>query len=200
MATNPTRRAMLQGAAAAAVLGRCSRARPSRPNILFAIADDQSWPGAVPLAEGTLRTPALDRLAREGAFFTNAFCGAPSCTPSRTAVLTGRNIWQVEEGGVLNGTLPPGYPRFTHTLEDADYHVGFTGKPWGPGNFRAAGLDRHPMGREFNTRRMAPPPPAGVDPRDYAANFDEMGMHFTQVGHPTPPRVVVQRGRLRRFS
>ncbi len=171
---------MIQGAAA--ILTGCAgtRSRPSRPNILFAIADDQSWPGAVPLAEGALRTPALDRIAREGAFFSNSYCGAPSCTPSRSAVLTGRNIWQVEEGGVLNGTFPPKYARFTHLLEDAGYHVGFTGKPWSPGNFRAAGLTRHPMCKEFNARKMEPIPPKGVDARDYAANFDDFLAARTQ--------------------
>jgi len=159
---------------APAVMGACARARrrDSRPNILFAIADDQSWPGAVSPGEGALRTPALDRVAREGVVFTHSFCASPSCTPSRSAVLTGRSVWQLEEGGVLNGAIPAKYPLLTHLLEDAGYHVGYTGKSWAPGNWQAGGLTRHPAGREFNAQRMGPTPP-GIDTRDYAANFGD---------------------------
>jgi len=87
-------------------------------------------------------------------------------------VLTGRNIWQVEEGGVLYGTLPARYPLFTHLLEDAGYHVGHTGKGWSPGNWQAGGLTRHPNGKAFNERRLASPPP-GINANDYAGNFDD---------------------------
>ncbi|MEZ5353357.1 MAG: sulfatase [Bryobacteraceae bacterium] len=158
----------------AALSGSCSpTAKESRPNILFAIADDQSFPHAGAYGDRLARTPAFDRVAREGMLFTRSYCAAPSCTPSRSAILTGRAIWQVEEGGVLYGTVPPQYPLFTHKLEDAGYHVGFTGKPWAPGNWQAGGLKRHPNGREFNQRKMPTPPPPGIDTRDYAANFDD---------------------------
>ncbi len=163
-----TRRTFLKGLSACAGL----RAQPSRPNILFAIADDLSWPGAFAARNGVLRTPAMDRLATEGVRFTNSFCASPSCTPSRSAILTGRQIWQVQEGGVLYGTLRPEYPVFTHLLEDSGYLVGNTAKTWGPGNWRAAGQSRPPAGRDFNARPLTPPSPA-IDNRDYAANFED---------------------------
>ena len=58
----------------------------ARPNILFVIADDQSWlaPGALGTAQP--RPPAFDQLAREGALLSHAFTAAPSCTPARSAV------------------------------------------------------------------------------------------------------------------
>ncbi|MSU51348.1 MAG: hypothetical protein EXS37_20050 [Opitutus sp.] len=145
-------------------------ARP--PNILFAISDDQSW--AHTSAEGCafVRTPAFDRVAREGVRFTHSFAASPSCTPSRSAVLTGRHIWQIGEGGVLYGTMPKAYPPFTHLLQDAGYFTGFTGKGWGPGEWEPGGLPRHPIGREFNQKRMTPVPHETIDARDYAANFD----------------------------
>ncbi|MEZ5401563.1 MAG: sulfatase [Bryobacteraceae bacterium] len=185
----------------------CSRSRPaSRPNILFAIADDQSYPHAGAYGDELARTPAFDRVAREGVLFTRSYCAAPSCTPSRSAILTGRAIWQVEEGGVLYGTLNPHYPLFTHALADAGYHVGFTGKPWAPGNWQSGGLTRHPNGREFNARRMTQPPPPGIDPRDYAANFDDF-LARRSVGQPfffwfgcTEPHRVYDAGRGRRLG
>lgn len=80
-------------------------------------------------------------------------------------------MWQTGEGGLLYGTIEPEYPLFTHALEDAGYHVGFSGAGWKPGDWAAAGLDRHPLGREYN-ERLADSPPPGMDTRDYAANFD----------------------------
>jgi uncharacterized sulfatase len=160
------------GGAAGAIAASCRTAfrKGARPNFLFVLADDLSWDhvGAV---GGAVRTPHFDRVAREGVRFTQSYCASPSCTASRSAILTGRYQWQVEEAGVLYGTLPPKYPLFTHRLQDAGYHVGFTGKGWGPGSWDAAGLKRHPLGREHNQRLFAVPPPQGISPVDYAANF-----------------------------
>ena len=87
--------------------------------------------------------------------------------------MSGRHIWQTGEGGVLYGTLDPEIPLATHLLEDAGYHVGYTGKPWQPGDWQAGGLTRHPNGREYNERKHADGIPAGIDERDYAANFED---------------------------
>ena len=118
-----------------------------------------------------MQTPVFDRVAREGVLFRNSFASCPSCTPSRSSVLTGRHIWQVEQAGVLYGTIPARYPVLTHLLEDAGYHTGYTGKSWGPGKWEAGGLTRHPNGKEYNSRTLEPPA-AGLDTRDYAGNFD----------------------------
>ena len=149
--------------------GSCLHA-DQRPNILFAISDDQSFPHASILGDPVVKTPAFDRVAREGVLFRHSFAACPSCTASRSSILTGRQIWQVGEAGVLFGTLHPQYPLFTHLLEDAGYHVGFVGKPWAPGDWRAGGLQRHPNGKEYKSR-LEKDPPLGIDTRDYAANF-----------------------------
>ena len=70
----------------------------NRPNILFAISDAQSWMHVGAYGDPSIRTPAFDRLAREGVRFDYAYCAAPSCAPSRAAILTGRHLWQLEEG------------------------------------------------------------------------------------------------------
>ena len=67
--------------------------------------------------------------------------------------------------------MPPTLKLFPHLLADAGYHTGFAGKSWVPGNWQAAGLTRHPCGREYNAARLAPVPNAALDPRDGAANF-----------------------------
>ena len=67
----------------------------SRPNILFCISDDQSWLHAGAMGDAVVKTPAFDRVAREGILFTHAFCDAPSCGPSRSAILTGQHIWRL---------------------------------------------------------------------------------------------------------
>ncbi|WP_369016058.1 sulfatase-like hydrolase/transferase [Armatimonas sp.] len=61
----------------------------SRPNVLFIAMDDlNDWVGCLG-GHPQAKTPNLDRLAKSGILFTNAHCAAPSCNPSRTAILTG---------------------------------------------------------------------------------------------------------------
>ena len=170
-------------APASVAIAGYGRTGHKRPNILFAIADDQSWPHAGAYGDRVARTPAFDRVAKEGVLFTHSFAASPSCTPSRSAVLMGRHVWQVEEAGVLYGTIDPKYPLFTHLLEDAGYHTGFTGKGWGPGDWRAGGLKRHPNGKEYNRRLHEAAPRVGIDARDYAANFEDF-LHERKAGSP----------------
>jgi N-sulfoglucosamine sulfohydrolase len=183
--TKPTRRQVLGACLAPAALQptACRSARAARPNILFVLADDQSWAHTSSWGDKSVRTPVFDRVAKEGVLFTNSFCASPSCTPSRSAVLTGRHMWQVEEAGVLYGTIPPKCPIVTHLLEDAGYWTGFTGKGWGPGNWSAGGLTRHPNGREYNRRQQASAVRPGIDARDYAANFADF-LHDRPAGKP----------------
>jgi N-sulfoglucosamine sulfohydrolase len=120
-----------------------------RPNILFCIADDWGWPHAGIAGDPVVKTPAFDRVAREGVLFTHAFSAAPSCTPSRAAILTGQAPHRLAEGGNLHGFLPKRFPVYTDLLENAGYVVGVTRKGWGPGNFQAGGRTRNPAGNNF---------------------------------------------------
>jgi hypothetical protein len=78
----------------------------AHPNVLLIIADDMSFAHTSFAGDPVIKTPAFDRIAREGVFFTNAHTIAASCTPSRASLLTGRPIWQLEQGAQLHGTLP----------------------------------------------------------------------------------------------
>src|SRR4051794_2437107 len=66
-----------------------------RPNILLVIADDWSYGHAGAYGCRWIRTPAFDRVAREGALFSHAFTNNPKCSPCRASLLTGRNTWQL---------------------------------------------------------------------------------------------------------
>ena len=120
-----------------------------RPNILFAIADDWSWPHASIAGDKVLKTPTFDRVANEGVLFTNAFVSSPSCTPSRGAILTGQWHWRLEEGANLFGSLPAKFPVYTDMLEEAGYHVGYKTKGWSPGKYKPGGWKRNPAGDRY---------------------------------------------------
>ena len=84
--------------------GNClAAAETARPNILLAISDDQSWAHMGANGDPVVKTPAFDRVAREGVLFRNAICGSPGCSPSRASLLTGRYTWQIEHAGTHAG-------------------------------------------------------------------------------------------------
>jgi arylsulfatase A-like enzyme len=67
-----------------------AQTQPKRPNVLFIAVDDlNDWIGAMGGHPQT-KTPNLDRLAKKGVMFTRAYCPAPSCNPSRAALLSGK--------------------------------------------------------------------------------------------------------------
>ena len=115
------------------VISHAAEAKPARPNILFLFADDWMWPHASIAGDPVVKTPVFDRLAREGVLFRNAFVAAPSCSPSRAAVLTGQWHWRLEQGANLWSSVPAKFPVYPDLLEKAGYHVGFMGKGYGPG-------------------------------------------------------------------
>lgn len=126
---------------------RAADAVPPRPNILFLLGDDWAWPHASCLGTPGVRTPTFDRLAREGVLFRNAHVAAPSCSPSRAAMLTGQWHWRLEQGANLHGLIPPKFAVYPDLLEQSGYFVGFTGKGYGPGTDK--GRTRNAAGPGF---------------------------------------------------
>lgn len=145
---------------------------PARPNILFAIADDWSWPHAPAYGASGLDLPAFQRVAAEGCLFAQVFAAAPQCAPNRAALLTGRHIGQLEEAGTHASIFPSTWPVFPDLLESAGYHVGYTGKGWGPGDWARGGFQRNPAGPVYNDAKLSDVPFEGVSANDYAGNFD----------------------------
>jgi N-sulfoglucosamine sulfohydrolase len=124
-------------------------AADSRPNILYCLADDWSWPHAGAYGDKTIHTPTFDRVAREGMLFNYCFSATPSCTPSRAAMLTGQYPHRLEQGSCLWGFLPNKFVVYPDLLEKSGYAVGATRKGWGPGDFKAGGFTRNPAGPMF---------------------------------------------------
>ena len=142
------------------------------PNILFAISDDQSWPYAEAYGVSGLKTPAFNLVAKEGVLFANAFCSSPGCSPCRAAILTGRHTWELEQAGTHASSFPAKFQVYPDMLEAAGYTIGYTGKGWGPGNFKTSGRTRNPAGISFQKRKLKNRP-SGISANDYAGNFAE---------------------------
>ncbi len=124
----------------------CSLSANDPPNILFAIADDWSWSHAGAYGDTVVHTPTFDRLAHEGVLFQHAYVSAPSCTPSRGAILTGQWHWRLREAANLWSVFPDKFATYPEILAQAGYETGATGKGWGPGRPATA------------TRQLAGPP------------------------------------------
>jgi arylsulfatase A-like enzyme len=100
---------------------------PRRPNVVLMIADDMAWDDCGAFGNPRVRTPNIDRLAREGMRFERAFVTASSCSPSRSSLITGRypHNTGAEE---LHWPLPPGQVTFVEQLRAAGYWTAAAGK------------------------------------------------------------------------
>jgi len=117
-------------------------AHDTRPNIIFAYADDWGRYASAyrepdrPTINDVIQTPVFDQLAQDGVLFWDAHVSAPSCSPSRTSVLTGRHFYRNGSGSQLHNpwagdpeTDPVRLLESYHTLlEAAGYHTGVTYK------------------------------------------------------------------------
>lgn len=133
-------------------------ASAERPNILFCFADDWGRYASCyapldrrPSLNHVLRTPNVDRVAREGVLFRNAFVNAPSCTPCRSSLVSGRFFFNCGRGAILAGAIwDDAIPSFPLLLRDAGYHIGKSYKVWSPGTPADA-----PFGRQAHAYQQA---------------------------------------------
>lgn len=123
---------------------------PSRPNIVFVLADDLGYGELGCYGQTKIRTPHLDRLAREGLRFTQHYSGAPVCAPSRCVLMTGKHTGHAQIRGNLQARDAAGNPTEGQTpitsdaltlaevLKGAGYVTGAMGK-WGLGPVNSSG-------------------------------------------------------------
>ncbi|HXW04040.1 MAG TPA: sulfatase [Vicinamibacterales bacterium] len=114
-----------------ATLAACSRITPpaseQRPNILFILLDDLRWDALGYAGHPHVRTPNIDRIAREGITFRNAFCTTSLCSPSRASILSG--VYAHTHGVTNNFTeYPAALRNFPQVLQEAGYATAYVGK------------------------------------------------------------------------
>ena len=164
-----------------------------RPNIVFLFADDWGrYASAYRKFQGDntvnqiVNTPNFDRIAAEGAIFTNAHVPVPSCTPCRSSILSGTYFWETGLGAILEGARwDESIPTYPLMLEDKGYHIGYTYKVWSPGKMENApyGGQRtryEPSGnkwREFSQEVTKRVPELGVKGAKEVL-FDEVRSNF----------------------
>ncbi len=121
--------------------GFAELATASKPNVLLLFADDLGCYASAysdpkhPSPNDIITTPVFDRIAKEGAIFQNAFVSAPSCSPSRAALNTGRHFFRNGSHAQLHFPWEKGVPDpfdaikgMPLTLRDGGYHIGHTYK------------------------------------------------------------------------
>jgi arylsulfatase len=121
------------GPAALATLGGAKRAggqQPNtrkKPNILYLMSDQHRYDCMGNSGNSAIHTPNLDRIAAEGVRFTRAYTSTPSCTPARSAILTGLSPWH--HGMLGYGRVAKSYPlELPRAVRDAGYYTFGIGK------------------------------------------------------------------------
>jgi arylsulfatase A-like enzyme len=104
-----------------------------KPNLLFIMTDQQRWDALSIAGNTVLKTPNLDRLARQGAYFKNAYSPCAVCGPARSSILTGHTVentgmktnelaYYIKKEGLMT------MPTFDEILSEEGYHCEYYGK------------------------------------------------------------------------
>ncbi len=107
-------------------------ALPSKPNIIVIMADDLGYGDLSCYGATAIATPNIDRLSSRGLRFTNGYCSASTCTPTRYSFLTGKYAFRTKGTGIAppNGPaiIKPQTPTIASMLQSAGYHTAVIGK------------------------------------------------------------------------
>ncbi len=109
---------------------------PAKPNVVLIMTDDAGYGDLGSYGATDVRTPNIDRLAREGVRFTDFYANAPSCTPTRAGLITGRYQQRVRLEYPLGMQRPADYERglpvtgrtFPQLMKNAGYATALIGK------------------------------------------------------------------------
>ncbi len=119
--------AFLSPALAAVTRAAGAAETPSRPNVVLVMSDQHAYKYCGFMGHPIVRTPNLDRIAREGVVFRNTYCGNPVCAPSRAGMVSG--VYPSDCNSFCNATAWDGsLPTWPGLLRDAGYRTFGTGK------------------------------------------------------------------------
>jgi len=121
-------------------------AAPSKPNIIYIVSDDLGYGDLGSYGQKQVKTPRLDRMAREGLRFTDHYAGHTVCRPARLVFLTGKHTGHTAIAGNNMHVLPKGTKTVTSLLKEAGYVTGGVGK-WALGDVGTTG---HPNNQGFD--------------------------------------------------
>ncbi len=181
-----TRRQFLGGLAAGLALAGCRRQEPAagQPNVVLLIADQLRSSALGCTGNEVVKTPHLDRLAAQGALFTNAFACSPVCSPARAQILTGKfsgSSGKIRKPGNLLYKLPLEETTLAEILRQQGYATGFIGK-W------------HLSPQDLETANgFVPPGPARQGFKTWAAIEVPSG-HYNAKYFTDSPQPLVARG------
>ncbi|MBT3378992.1 MAG: sulfatase-like hydrolase/transferase [Lentisphaerae bacterium] len=97
-------------------------------NTVLIMSDEHNPLVASPYGHPMVQTPHMERLAREGTLFENAYCPSPLCLPSRAAFMAGKRVHQIQTYNNSNACLCPDHPSFGRVLGDGGVHTAYIGK------------------------------------------------------------------------
>lgn len=132
--------------------------KAARPNIVLMMADDQGWGDVGYNGHPELKTPHLDRMAREGVTFTRFYSANAMCSPTRGSVYTGRHPYRYGITFAMKGMLEPFEIPISTILKNAGYSTGHFGK-WHMGTLSQKKPDQKRWGAfGSNPKRYYCPP------------------------------------------
>lgn len=107
-------------------------AAQKNPNIIVILADDLGYGDISANGSKTIKTPNIDRIAKDGLRFTNGYATSATCTPSRYSLMTGEYAWRQKGTGILPGDaaliIKPGRTTLPSMLQKVGYKTAAVGK------------------------------------------------------------------------
>ncbi len=166
--------------APAAAFGQTAQKKPDRPNIVILLCDDLGYGDLACYGHPTIRTPNLDKLAKQGVQFTEFYSASPVCSPSRAGLLTGRCPTRSGVYTWINPNNPMHLPASEATLATllrrAGYRTAHVGKWHLNGMFNSAKQPQpgdHGFDHWFSTQNNAAP--THENPKNFVRNGKAVG-------------------------
>lgn len=124
----------------------------SKPNVLLIVVDDQGYADFEPFEnhDPRISTPNMERLAKEGTIFTQAYVTAPVCSPSRAGLNTGKNQFRWDKKAGWGPGLPDNVKTIAEYLKEAGYATARIGKSDFGKNYHNFNVREYPLNHGFD--------------------------------------------------